>query len=129
MMTNTEMSVFNKYTDSFTKEVVYKKHVINKVFWDDSKGVNLNRGYDNADVVNVFVPKEQNDMSEYVKPKHYNGIGWTLKEGDFIIKGLVTENEVSGIKDLSNYEAFVITMVDDKDFGTEDMHHFEIRGK
>ena len=87
------------------------------------------RSADNADVVNVFVPKEQNDMSEYVKPKHYNGIGWTLKEGDFIIKGLVTENEVSGIKDLSNYEAFVITMVDDKDFGTEDMHHFEIRGK
>lgn len=129
MMTNTEMSVFNKYTDSFTKDIVYKKHVINKVFWDDSKGVNLNRGYDNADEVNVFVPKEQNDMSEYVKPKHYNGIGWTLKEGDFIIKGLVTENEVSGIKDLSNYEAFVITMVDDKDFGTEDMHHFEIRGK
>ena len=129
MMTNTEMSVFNKYTDSFTKDIVYKKHVINKAFWDDSKGVNLNRGYDNADEVNVFIPKEQNDMSEYVKPKHYNGIGWTLKEGDFIIKGLVTENEVSGIKDLSNYEAFVITMVDDKDFGTEDMHHFEIRGK
>ena len=129
MMTNTNMCVFNKHTDSFTKNIVYKKHIIDNVFWDDSKGVNLSRGYDEADNVNVYIPKNKNDMSEYVKPKQYNGIGWTLKNGDFIIKGLVTETQVSGIKDLSNYEVFTITMVDDKDFGSENMHHFEIRGK
>ncbi len=129
MMTNTNMCVFNKHTDSFTKNIVYKKHIIDNVFWDDSKGVNLNHGYDEADNVNVYIPKDKNDMSEYVKPKQYNGIGWTLKNGDFIIKGLVAENEVSGIKDLSAYEVFTITMVDDKDFGSENMHHFEIRGK
>lgn len=128
MMTNTKMSVFNKYTDTFTKDIIYKKHTIDKVFWDDSKGVNLNHGYDEADEVNVYIPKDENDMSEYVKPKQYNGIGWTLKNGDFIIKGEVAENEVSTIKDLSAYETFVITMVDDKDFGSENMHHFEIRG-
>lgn len=129
MMTNTSMSVFNKYTDPFTKNIVYKKHIIENVFWDDSKGVNLNHGYDEADEVNVYIPKDKNDMSKYVKPKQYNGNGWTLKNGDFIIKGEVAESEVSGIKDLSNYEAFTITMVDDKDFGSENMHHFEIRGK
>ena len=128
-MTNTKMSVFNKYTDSFTKDVTYKKHIIDNVFWDDSRGVNLNRGYDEDDKVNVFIPKDKNDMSEYVSPKQYNGNGWTLKNGDFIIKGEVTENEVSGIKDLSAYETFIITMVDDKDFGSENMQHFEIRGK
>ncbi len=129
MITNTNMSVFNKHTDSFTKNIVYKKHIIDHVFWDNSKGINLNRGYDNDDKVNVYVPKDKNDMSEYVEPKQYNGIGWTLKNGDFIIRGLVTENEISGIKDLSAYETFVITMVDDKDFGSENMHHFEIKGK
>ena len=129
MMTNTSMSVFNKYTDTFTKEIIYKKHLIENVFWDDSKGVNLNHGYDEADNVNVYIPKNKNDMSKYVKPKQYNGIGWTLKNGDFIIKGVTIENEVSGIKDLSSYEVFTITMVDDKDFGSENMHHFEIRGK
>ncbi len=129
MMTNTNMCVFNKHTDSFTKNIVYKRHIIDNVFWDDSKGVNLNHGYDEADNVNVYVPKDKNDMSEYVKPKQYNGNGWTLKNGDFIIKGLVTETQISGIKDLSTYEVFTITMVDDKDFGSENMHHFEIRGK
>lgn len=129
MMTNTNMSVFNKHTDSFTKQITYKRHIIDHVFWDNSKGVNLNRGYDNDDKVNVYIPKDKNDMSEYVEPKKYNGIGWTLKNGDFIIKGVVTKKQVSGIKDLSNYETFVITMVDDKDFGSENMHHFEIKGK
>lgn len=129
MMTNTSMSVFNKYTDTFTKDIIYKKHIIENVFWDDSKGVNLNHGYDEADEVNIYIPKNKNDMSEYVKPKQYNGIGWTLKNGDFIIKGVVAENEVSGIKDLSSYETFTITMVDDKDFGSKNMQHFEIRGK
>ena len=68
-------------------------------------------------------------MSGYVEPKQYSGNGWTLQNGDFIVKGLTAENEISGIKDLSSYEAFTITMVDDKDFGSENMHHFEIRGK
>lgn len=129
MITNTNMSVFNKHTDSFTKQVTYKRHIIDHVFWDNSKGVNLNRGYDNDDKVNVYIPKDENDMSEYVEPKQYNGNGWTLKNGDFIIRGLVAEEQVSGIKDLSAYETFVITMVDDKDFGSENMHHFEIKGK
>ena len=127
-MTNTKMSVFNRYKEPFTNNIVFKKHVIDNVFWDDSNGVNLDKGYDKADKVNVYIPKDKNDLSNYVQPKQYNGNGWTLNNGDFIIKGEVVENEVNGIKDLSNYETFTITMVDDKDFGSSNMHHFEIRG-
>ena len=128
MMTNTKMSVFNKYAEPFTRNIVFKKHLIDNVFWDDSKGVNLDHGYDKADAVNVYIPKDKNDISEYVKPKQYNGNGWTLNNGDFIIKGDVAENEVSGIKELNAHEVFTITMVDDKDFGSSNMQHFEIRG-
>lgn len=129
MTTNTNISVFNKHTDSFTKDITYKKHIIDKALWFNNKTVTLNQGYENNDEITVFIPKNENDISKYVKPKNYNGIGWTLQNGDFIIRGLVTDDEVSGIKDLSDYEVFVITMVDDNDFGSEDMHHFEIRGK
>lgn len=131
MTTNTNMCVFNKFTDE-NKNVVFKKHLIDHVFWDDSKAVNLNRGYDNADDVNVFIPKEQNDMSSYVEPKKYKGLNkWTLQVGDFIVKGDVREKEVSGIKELTTkYDnVFTISLVDDKDFGSSSMHHFEIRGK
>lgn len=128
-MTNTKMSVFNRYKEPITKNIVFKKHVIENVFWDNSNNVNLYNGYDKADKVNVFIPKYKNDISNYVTPKLYNGSNWTLNNGDLIIKGEVTENEVSGIKDLSNYEVFTITTVDDKDFGSPNMHHFEIRGQ
>lgn len=115
MMTNSKMSVFNRYTDPFTKKVTFKKHIIDKVFWDNA--------------VNVYIPKDVNDLSNYVPPKSYNGSNWTLNNGDLMIKGEATESEVNGVKDLSAYEVFAITMVDDKDFGSSNMHHFEIRGK
>lgn len=132
MTTNTSMSVYNKYTDE-EKNVIFKKHLIDNVFWDDSKGINRNLGYENADDVNVFIPKSQNDMSGYVDPKKYKGLSntWTLENGDFIVKGNTNESEVLSIKELvQKYNnVFTISLVDDKDFGSESMHHFEIRGK
>ena len=132
MTTNTSMSVYNKYTDE-EKNVIFKKHLIDNVFWDDSKGINRNLGYENADDVNVFIPKSQNDMSGYVEPKKYKGLSntWTLENGDFIVKGNTNEIEVLSIRELvQKYDnVFTISLVDDKDFGSENMHHFEIRGK
>ena len=132
MTTNTNMSVYNKYTDE-NKNIIFKKHLIDNVFWDDSKGVNLKMGYENADDVNVFIPKSQNDISGYVEPKKYKGLNgtWTLENGDFIVKGDTEEKEVLSIKELViKYDnVFTITLVDDKDFGSKNMQHFEIRGK
>lgn len=132
MTTNTSMSVYNKHTNE-EKNVVFKKHLIDNVFWDDSKGINRNLGYENADDVNVFIPKSQNDMTGYVEPKKYKGLSytWTLENGDFIVKGNTSESEVLSIKELvQKYDnVFTISLVDDKDFGSENMHHFEIRGK
>ena len=128
MTTNTNMCIFNKYTDTFTKQVTFKKHLIDKVFWVDTKAVNQNDGYDKDNAVAVYIPKDVNDLSEYIKAKNYNGNGWTIQNGDFIIKGDVPETEVSGIKELSQYETFIIKSFSDKDYGSENMHHFEIKG-
>lgn len=129
MTTNTNMCVFNKFLDSFTKRSVYKKHVIDNVFWDDIEAVILSSGFNSDDKVDVFIPFDKNDLSGYKEPKKYNGIGWTLRNGDFIIKGDVPETEVNGIKDLSAYEVFEITEWSKKDFGSYNMQHFEVRGK
>ena len=132
MTTNAKMSVYNKHTTQ-EKNVIFKKHLIDNVFWDDSKGINLKMGYENADDVNIFIPKSQNDMNGYVEPKKYKGLidTWTLNNGDFIVKGQTFENQVSSIKELKEKynDVFTITLVDDKDFGSINMQHFEIRGK
>jgi hypothetical protein len=128
MTTNTNMSIFNKYTEPFTHNVVFKKHLIDYVFWDDTKAVKQNDGYDKDNKINVYVPKDINNLSEYIKAKNYNGTGWTIQDGDFIIKGDVPINEVSGIKELSQYETFIIKSFSNKDYGSKNMQHFEIKG-
>ena len=132
MKTNTKMSVYNKHTDN-EKNVVFKKHLIEEVFWDDSKGININTGYAEADDVNVFIPKTTKNMIGYTEPKKYKGLTntWTLENGDLIVKGDTKEKEVPGIKELAKkYDnVFTVSLVDDKDFGSSSMHHFEIRGK
>jgi len=129
MPTNTNMCVFNKYIEPFTKDITYKKHVIDNVFWDDIQAVILSSGFNSDDKVDVFIPFDKNDISEYKEPKNYNGTGWTLRNGDFIIKGDVSETEVDGIKELSAYETFEIAACSKKDFGSYNMQHFEVRGK
>lgn len=128
MYTNAKMTIYNKYTNSNTKEVSYKRHLFENVFWDDSLGVNLNHGYDNADKVNVFIPKDMNDMSQYVNHKKYIGVGWTLQNGDIMIKGNCPVTNVNTLSDLSEYDVFKMTVIDDKDFGSDNMQHFELRG-
>lgn len=128
MTTNTKMTIYNKYLDPFTHKVIYKKHLIENVFWDDSLGINTNMGHENADKVNVYIPYDKNDLTNYKSPKAYNGEGWTLQNGDFMVKGEIDLDNIFGIKDLSQYDAFVMTICDNKDFGSPNMQHFEIRG-
>lgn len=112
MMTNTKMSLFNKQQGS------YKKHVIENVFWDDTKSILVGNGFEKQNNVTVFIPKNKNDVSNLI-----------LNKGDYIVKGETTESEISGIKELSNYEVFTITSVDNKDFGSPNMQHFMIQGE
>lgn len=128
MMTNTKMTIYNQYIEPNTHNKLYKKHVIENVFWDDSLGVNLNMGYENADKVNVYIPYDKNDLTNYKNPKQFIGEGWTLQNGDIMVKGEINVNIINGIKDLSQYEPFIMTVCDNKDFGSSNMQHFELRG-
>ena len=128
MKTNTKMTIYNKCLDPFTHKTIYKKHLIENVFWDDSLGINTNLGHENADKVNVYIPYDKNDLTNYKSPKQFNGEGWTLQNGDFMVKGEIDLDNISGIKELSQYDAFVMTICDNKDFGSPNMQHFEIRG-
>lgn len=132
MRVNSSMTVFNRHADPLTKNVTYKSHIIENVFWDNSKGVNLDKGYDKADSVNAYVPLMQNDMTDYVPPRQYDGSSnkWTLAEGDYIVRGNVNIAEINKIQDISSiYDTFIITVCDLKDFGSQSLQHFEIRGK
>lgn len=115
MMTNTSMSLYHKITDN-NKSVTYAKTLIKNVFWDDKIKIEETQGYNKLNEVDVYIPKNKNDLSNVI-----------INKGDFIVKGNFNKENVSGIKELEN--AFTIKVIDDKDFGSPNMHHFYLKGE
>ncbi len=55
---------------------------------------------------------------------------FTLQEGDRVVKGAIDFEITGKISDLDKeYEAFTITSVDTKDFGSLYMRHWEVGAK
>ena len=98
------------------------------MFWDDNKSVSLDDGFENKNKAEIYIPHDKNDFSDYVIPKRYNGSNWTINVGDFLIKGEVEETEVTGIKELSQYDVFEVMDWSNKDYGSLNMWHFEVMG-
>lgn len=124
-MFNQELTIINKVYDKKTHQNTYKTSFVHG-FWSSSDGISIsgvnlvkNKGFKA-----VILMSEQG----YVNPKEYIGEGWTLKNDDYIVKGIV--EEVTTItKVIDSYECMKITNVAIKDYGSEDMYHFEVSGE
>ena len=136
MKTNADVTIYNKYLDKTTRLDKYKRTVVRDVFWDEKKAVNrLQSGLESADHVLLLIPFDYSSNSEYLSPIEFEKLEdktsyFTLQVGDRIVKGDI-DFEISGkLSDLDKqYEAFTITSVDKKDFGSPHMRHFEVGGK
>lgn len=130
--TNANITIYNKYLDKEDRLDAYKRTVIKNVFWDESKATNrLQSGLIDVDKVLALIPFENLDMSLYRPPKEFDGEEgtFTFQSGDRIVKGEINL-EITKTTDLDRkYEAFTISSVDKKDFGSKNMRHFEIGAK
>lgn len=127
MYTNGSMTIYNKYLDKTTRLDAFKKTVIDNVFWDEKKASNrLQSGLKDADQVLVLIPFEDLDMEKYVSPKQFKGEGFTFKVGDRIVRGSINYEITKGADLDKEYEAYTITSVDKKDFGSSNIRHFEV---
>ena len=126
-MFDKDITVINKYFNKSAKLNEYKVHHL-KGFWSSNSGVSISdTQLVKADGLTVRIL-----MSEkgYVNPKTFIGEdgAWTLQNDDYLVKGIV--NNVDTITTiLDNYECLKITDVAIKDYGSEDMQHFEITGE
>lgn len=143
------VTVYNsvKETDLTTFEEVTRLYVtvLRGVMLQASKGVNVREsGLEGADAVNLYIPFSVEAVDGTTgKPKTYTGPQafynaadksglWTLSvNGDggttFFVKGeFVTDNETVA---LSHDDCYNVTKVDEKDFGSVDMRHWEVGGK
>lgn len=152
MYTPHTVTIYN--TESAIDPETYKDVVSNNitilrgVFLDASKAVNVNMsGLTEADAVDLYIPfsVDARDgvtgaVKRFAGPKEYwssedkSGI-WTLSEGlttgkgTYFVKGeAVEEGKDFQYVSLKYDNVFVVTKVDTKDFGSEDMQHWQVGG-
>lgn len=130
-MFNKDITIINKYIDKDRKPQYKVSYV--KGFWSSSKGISINgmllQSSDNLTAV-ILMNELNQDKQAYQEPKEFekNQKGWTLKEDDYLVKGIV--NDFTTITKLIEdcRDIMKITKVSTNDFGSEDMWNFEVTG-
>ena len=136
MRTNADITIYNRHFDKATRLDKYQRTILYGVFWDERKAVNrLQSGLEDADEVTIIIPFTVAADKKYVPPKEFEKLldksnYFTLQEGDRVVKGAVDFEITGKASDLDKeYEAFTITSVDTKDFGSLHMRHWEVGAK
>lgn len=115
MITNASLTIYHKTFDESTRLEKWKRYNYYKVWWFGGKGSSLNKGYDNANDVNIRIPYLLNNID-------INNI----QIGDILVKGSL-DKEITTQQDLASYEVYNVTSINDNEFGNNP--HLHIGGK
>lgn len=125
--TNTACTVFNQYHPT-PKTTAWKTTYLDAVFWEDTHAVRMGKAdIAYSDSVRVFIPFSIEAGTTFVAGT-FSGQGWTLKPGDYLVKGNASwpeDNQPS--KHFPH--CISITEVATCDFGSFCMQHWEVMGK
>lgn len=135
------VTVYSPVEDPVTFEVSNYITVLRGVLMDASKASNVRAsGLEGADSVNLFIPfsvratdgvslmdKTYVDSKEFASAADKSNL-WTLRIGDFFVKGEVVEDKDFQYINANYDDVYRITKVDKKDFGSESMRHYEVGG-
>jgi hypothetical protein len=134
MQTNTGATVYNKYLSSGVEK--YQRTQIPAVMWENRKAANvIQSGLIASDSTTVYISFGVG--ADYVKPKAWQALTsksgkWTLQDGDYIVKGLVSDEiTTSPLFTMSQLKAkydsvMQIKSVDTMDMGSPSMQHWQV---
>lgn len=117
MITNSSLTVYHKSgLDAITHLEKWTRHNYQKVWFFGGKGAGINKGYDDANDVEVRIPYDQNaglDINDFAI-------------GDILVQGeLATDIETQ--QDLNDYLVYNIRSINDNNFGNN--QHIHLGGK
>ena len=117
MTTNSSMTLYHKRFNSNTRLDEWDRYPIENVMWQGSKGASINKGYEKANDISIYIPYDTNMGLEKV----------SFSIGDIIVKGNVEDNiaKQSDLK-VDNYN--IITLINN-DYGSDDMKHIYLGAK
>lgn len=155
MKTNANLTIYNKYTDPTSRSEKYQRTQIISptgfsVLWENRKAANtlVTGGNIATDQASIYIPFLQGE--NFLPSTEWQALvtktgKWTLQTGDFVVKGLVTDEIQDTVTDPETHEitpAFTIsllkekyqdvlsiTSVDTMDQGSLSMKHWQLGAK
>lgn len=115
MLVNSNLTVYHKV--EYNHDYKWKTHYYENIWWFGGKGASLNKGYDNANDVQIRIYYDLNPNLDY----NNFGIGDILVQGKY--EDIVSEND---LKDL-NIPYYNITSLNNNVFGNN--KHIHVSGK
>ena len=115
MIINASLTHYHKTLDETTRLEKWIRYNYGNVWWFGGKGSGINKGYENANDVDVRIPYDKNDIDIS-----------NLAIGDIIIKGTLN-TDITTQQDLNSYEVYNITSINDNNFGINP--HIHLGGK
>ena len=116
MLANSDMTLYHKVHDAETRLEKWKRYYIKNVWWYGGKGANTQKGYENANDVQIRIPYE---MNENLNIANFN-------VGDIVCKGNI-EKTITNQSELNGVEYYNITAINNNTFGNN--AHIHLGGK
>ena len=117
MITNSSLTVYHMSgLDTSTHLEKWTRHNYDKVWFFGGKGAGINKGYDDANDVEVRIPYDQNT-------------GLSIDDfaiGDIIVQGTL-ETNIETQQDLDSYTIYNIKSINNNNFGNN--QHIHLGGK
>ena len=115
MIINASLTHYHKTLDETTRLEKWIRYNYDNVWWFGGKGSSINKGYDNANDVNVRIPYLLNNINIA-----------NIQIGDILVKGDLA-TDITTQQDLVGYEVYNITSINDNNFGIN--RHIHLGGK
>lgn len=117
MITNNSLTVYHKNgLDVSTRAELWERYNYDKVWFFGGKGAGINKGYENANDVQIRIPYDMNSNLDIAN----------FSIGDIVMEGTL-ETDITSQQDLDNYNFYNITSINDNNFGNNP--HIHIGGK
>lgn len=113
MLVNSSLTVYHKVEDNH--DYKWMRYNYDKIWWFGGKGSSLNKGYENANDVQIRIPYKLNPKLDYNN----------FRIGDILVQGTLN-NDITSEEDIPS-EYYNITSLNNNTFGTD--KHIHIGGK
>lgn len=117
METNTGITLYHKRYNPNTRLDEWDRYQIDNVMWQGGKGASINKGYEKANDISIWIPYDQNEDLESIP----------ISIGDIVVEGII-EDEITKQSDLKVDNYNITTRLKNK-YGSSDMQHIFIGAK